>query len=139
MDQPGRLYRCSLRIGEEDTDALGHVNNIVYLRWVQEAAEAHWNELASAQIRENWFWVVLRHEIDYFRPVLPGERLIARTRVLNALGPRSDRLVEICREDESVIFASAKTTWCLMSRSTGRPVRIGNELRQLFGLSQPAS
>ena len=61
-------FEWQIQISPQDIDALGHVNNVVYLRWVQEVAEAHWNVLASPELQKELAWVVLRHEINYHRP-----------------------------------------------------------------------
>ena len=62
-----------------DVDELGHVNNTVYLRWVQEVATAHWQAVASAESQAAVVWVVMRHEIDYKAPALPGDEVLLRT------------------------------------------------------------
>ena len=54
----------TLSVMPGDIDEQDHVNNTVYLRWVQEVATAHWRAVASAQTQESIGWVVLRHEID---------------------------------------------------------------------------
>ena len=71
-----------------DIDENGHVNNVVYLRWVQEMAVAHWSSRIAPDQQALWAWVVLRHEIDYRRPLLPGEVAHARTWVGERRGPR---------------------------------------------------
>ena len=69
---PGEPDRHEIRIEvkESDIDMMGHVNNVVFLRWVQEAATAHWFAAASPADQEALLWVVLRHEIDYKHPAL---------------------------------------------------------------------
>lgn len=74
-----RVFVLPLQVVEADIDLMGHVNNIVYLRWVQEVATAHWNAAATEQQKTDYAWVVLRHEIDYKRPALLSEALEART------------------------------------------------------------
>ncbi|HEV8149859.1 MAG TPA: acyl-CoA thioesterase, partial [Gemmatimonadales bacterium] len=74
-----RSFELSITVRPADIDALGHVNNVVYLRWMQQAATAHWEQAASPAIRAQVGWVVIRHEIDYKAPAFVGEQLLART------------------------------------------------------------
>lgn len=117
-----------------DIDALGHVNNAVYVRWLQEAGTAHWHALATPQEQAGLIWVVVRHEIDYRKPCHLGEDLVAETWVDNPRGARFDRLVRILGAGETDVRAEARTTWVLMDRARMRPLRIPAELaRRFFG------
>jgi acyl-CoA thioester hydrolase len=128
---PINTFHLPLRITEDDIDELNHVNNVVYLRWVQDAAAAHWNELASDDIKSNLVWVVMRHEIDYFKSAIPGDEIEAVTWVGEHEGSRSIRYVQIFRRG-GVLLAQAKTTWCMLDAKTLRPKRIDEEiLKQL--------
>jgi acyl-CoA thioester hydrolase len=86
-----------LRIAVEpvDIDQLGNVNNVVNLRWVQDAAVAHWRVTAPALEQERLHWVVTRHEIDYRRPALAGDEIVARTWVDTASGKPTDVSAEV--------------------------------------------
>ena len=126
------VYYHSITVKQEDLDDLNHVNNVVYVQWVQDAAAAHWEKLATADIHQKYFWVVLRHEIDYTSAALLGDALDAATWVETAEGVKSDRTVEIRRKKDDKLLVKARTTWCLMSRTTQRPIRIGDDLRELF-------
>ena len=115
-----------------DIDELGHANNVVYLRWVQEIAEAHWNAMASAELRAKYAWVVLRHEIDYVSPVILNDGLIGATWVDLPDGARSTRHVEIFNQTTNKLSARAKTTWCLLSAATMRPKRVEKDITDIF-------
>lgn len=115
-----------------DIDVNGHVNNVVYLRWAQEIAIAHWIALAPAEEVERWAWIVLRHEVDYRRALKPGERAFARTWVADAPeGPRFDRFVRIDGPDGGMC-AQARTVWCLIDPESGRPKRVPEWMAQVF-------
>ena len=125
-------YELSIAVQAEDIDQLNHVNNVVYLRWVQEVAIAHWTAAASPEAQEALFWVVVPHEIDYKRPALPGDGIIARTWVGPA-GPRVfERNTEILRASDRALLARARTLWCPMDRRTGRPTTVSAEVRSAF-------
>jgi acyl-CoA thioester hydrolase len=129
-DRP--VYELPLVAEAGDIDELGHVNNIVYLRWVQEAAVAHWRTLAPAAAQAAVVWVVLRHEIDYSRPAMLGDELLARTWVGTAEGLSFERHTEIVRRRDARVLARARTLWCPVDIASGRPRRVGDDLRLLF-------
>jgi acyl-CoA thioester hydrolase len=117
----------------EDIDLLGHVSNLVYLRWVLEAATAHsvalgWG-LAEYQALGH-VWVVRRHELDYLGQVTLGQELIAETWVESWRAASCIRRTDLVREGQ--IVARAATTWAFMSISSGRPQRIPDHLREKF-------
>ena len=130
---PGRkVFSRAFAPGPQDIDENGHVNNVVYLRWVQETAIAHWDSLCPAEEQAKWAWIVLRHEVDYRRPLLPGETATARTWVAEtADGPRFDRFVRIDGPD-GVMCAQARTVWCLIQQPTGRPRRVPDWMVEMF-------
>ena len=106
-----------------DIDELGHVNNTVYLRWVQDVATAHWRSVARAEDVDRYIWVVTRHEIDYLRPTLVGETLTLTTWVGTPKGARFDRFVEISGADGKPRVRAA-TVWALIDRDSGRAIRV---------------
>jgi acyl-CoA thioester hydrolase len=122
------LFEMQISVSPQDIDNLGHVNNVVYLRWVQDVAEAHWNRLASAELQKNLAWVVLRHEINYHKPAFLNDKIIARTWVGETAGFRSVRHVEIFNAND-VLLVAACTTWCLIDPVTGRPKKITDEVK----------
>jgi len=113
-------------------DDNGHVNNVVYLAWAQELAIAHWRARAAAEDQARWGWVVLRHEVDYRRPLKLGEIALGRTWVGEAPeGPRYDRLVRIDRPD-GAMCAEVRTVWCLVDPQSGRPQRVPPRMVAMF-------
>jgi acyl-CoA thioester hydrolase len=130
-------YEIAVAIRAEDVDGDGgteHVNNITYLRWVQEVAIAHWQAVAPEDARRAIAWVVLRHEIDYLHPARPADTVRARTWVGAAKAIRFERHTEIVRQGDGVMLARARSIWCPVDSATGRPVRVPAELRPLFSV-----
>jgi acyl-CoA thioester hydrolase len=132
MDHGHAPFELPIEVLPEDIDLLDHVNNVVYLRWVQEAAIAHWTALASPEAQAELYWVVVRHEIDYRRPALPGDGIIARTWVGPAGARSFERNTEILRAGDRALLARARTLWCPMDRRTGRPATVSAEVRAAF-------
>ena len=124
-------FELPIAVAAPDIDELGHVNNVVYLRWVQDAAVAHWRALASPAQQADLAWVVIRHEIDYKRPARPDDRLIARTWVGPATRTTFERHTEILRERDRQLLARARTLWCPVDPRSGRPTQVAPDVRAL--------
>lgn len=125
-----------------DIDELGHVNNVVYVRWVQDVAIAHWRAAATPEQLAELAWVALRHEIDYKAPAMPDDQIVASTWVGEAEAVRFERFVEILRASDRKVLARSRTLWCPISRATGRITRVGDDVRRVFstaGRSAPGS
>ncbi len=115
-----------------DIDELGHVNNAAWVRWIQDLASAHWYAAAPPEHRDAFIWVVTRHEIDYLRAVKEGETVTGRTWVPHApRGARFDRHMEFTGADGKV-RVRAVTTWAVLDRTTGRPLRVPPEVATAF-------
>jgi len=125
-------FELAIAVDPGDIDRLGHVNNVTYLRWVQEAAVAHWSAAAPAADQARLLWVVVRHEIDYKQPAFAGDSIIARTWVGEATRVRFDRHTELLRGRDRALLARARTVWCPVDARTGRPVAVSPEVRSIF-------
>ena len=129
------VYELSLTVATADIDANGHVNNVVYLGWVQDIAVAHW----KAAIAQNAWpraaeitWVVRKHEIEYLRPAFATEELVARTWASPAGAATFERHTEIRRKVDRELLSRASSLWVVLDARSGRPRRIDAELRALF-------
>jgi acyl-CoA thioester hydrolase len=130
--KPRQVFQHPITVQPEDIDELNHVNNVVYLRYVQDAASAHWDSIAPFDFKTKYSWVVLRHEIDYKSPAVLGDKITAETWVSTCEGVRSERHVELYHATTRKLIAKAKTTWCLLDAETGRPRRIEDDIIDLF-------
>ena len=122
------VFEMTLTAAAEHIDELGHVNNAVWVQWIQQVAVAHWYSVASKEHDERYFWVVVRHEIDYLRPAHEGDTVTARTWIAEApQGARSERLMEFVGPDGKVCVR-AKTQWAIIDKALGRPIRVPPEV-----------
>ena len=117
-----------------DIDEQNHVNNTVYLRWVQDVATAHWRSVASPKAQETIGWVVLRHEIDYKGPATLGDEVVLRTWVGKATRLTFERFTEIRRNRDGRLLSQARTLCCPIDAQTGRPVRVSADVRAQFAI-----
>jgi acyl-CoA thioester hydrolase len=115
-----------------DIDEQNHVNNTVYLRWVQDIATAHWRAVASSKAQAAIGWVVLRHEIDYKGPATLGDEVVLCTWVGEATRLTFERFTEIRRKSDGRLLSQARTLWCPIDAQTGRPVRVSADVRAQF-------
>ena len=128
----GKPFTLSITPTHADIDELGHVNNAVWVRWIQDVSTAHWRSLASAEQQADYIWIVTRHEIDYRGNVGAGESVIART-WLDEMprGARFNRNVDFTNATGKIIV-SAKTAWALLDRASGRLLRIRADIIEPF-------
>lgn len=125
-------FELSITPTSGDIDELGHVNNAVWVRWLQDIAGAHWVARADPAHVEAYIWVVVRHEVDYLGNVRAGETVSARTWIPDPpRGARFDRHVEFTGPDGKV-KVRAKTTWAIVDKATGRILRVPKDVTARF-------
>ncbi len=132
MTSPIGVFEHIFRVSPEDIDGLGHVNNVVYLRYAQDAAVAHWYAVVDKEHRDRMVWVVRRHEIDYLKPALENDELVARTWVGIPSGATLERFIEIRRLRDGEMLASVRSIWVALDAKSLRPRRVTEQLRSFF-------
>jgi len=123
-------FSHSFRVSADDIDAQSHVNNVAYVKWIQDVAVAHWLSATTETQREKYIWVVLRHEIDYKKQAFENEEITVKTWVGEPTRITWERLTEITRGEN--LLVKARSVWCLIERQTSKPTRITSELKELF-------
>ncbi|WP_448659807.1 acyl-CoA thioesterase [Sphingomonas sp. CJ99] len=124
-------YSLTITATPDDIDELGHVNNAVWVRWIQDIATAHWRAVAPPEHQAAYVWVVTRHEIDYRGNVSAGESVTAETWVGEPKGARFDRHVRFTGADGKV-RVEARTTWALVDAASRRLLRVTPEIAAPF-------
>jgi len=127
-------HEIFISVKEDDIDMLGHVNNVVFLRWVQDAAVSHWLAAAAPADKEALLWVVLRHEIDYKHPAMLEDGIVAQTWVGTASRRAFERHTELLRASDRRLLARARTLWCPVNRRTGKPTDVSEDVRSRFSV-----
>jgi acyl-CoA thioester hydrolase len=125
-----QTYTHTITVEHNHLDDLRHVNNVVYLQWVQDIAKAHWFALAKQPFTDQHVWVVVRHELDYRKQAFLGDQIMATTYVESFNGPFSIRCVEFTKNDE--LLVKTRSNWCLLDVATQKPKRVPDEIVQLF-------
>ncbi len=129
-------YILPIEIRPEDIDGLGHVNNVVYVRWIQDVAVAHWRALATPEEQAAIVWVVVRHEIDYKRGARLGDAVVAETWIGGSDRTSFERHTEILRATDRKLLVRARTLWCPIEPETGKPKRVPAELRARWSVGE---
>jgi len=116
----------------EDIDIYGHVNNAVWVRWMEDVATAHWNLIAPREHQDAYAWFVTRHEIDYRGNIREGETCEATTEIGKApSGARFERRTTF-RDGSGKLLVSAVNNWAMIDRTTGRITRVPREVAAQF-------
>ncbi len=126
-------FRLDFTATAEDIDELGHVNNARWVAWLERLSVAHWEAMTDAATQARWFWVIRRHEIDYRGNIGVGKTADGVTWV-DPAGPQGatwDRLARFTSDGRTCV--EARTTWAVIDRTRGRPVRVPGELVAVFG------
>lgn len=127
------IFTQRFPVDAADIDELGHVNNIVYLRYAQDIAIAHWRARASEEMVAGFVWVVMRHEVDYRAALMLGDEVEVRTQVDDAArGPAWMRFVDIYKVGADKPAAQIKSNWCLLDAHTRRIKRVPPDLIARF-------
>jgi acyl-CoA thioester hydrolase len=134
MSQAPEPFELPIAVEPADIDQIGHVNNVTYLRWVQEVAVAHWQAVAPAAEQQKLLWVVVRHEIDYREAAYLGDGIIARTWVGTASRVTFERFTELLRARDRRVLAKARTFWCPLDARTGKPTGVSQVVRACFSM-----
>ena len=119
-----------LAIAPGDIDFMGHVNNSVYLKWVQEAVIAYWRQVAPAEAVARHLWVALKHEITYRRPAFLDDVVVASVVAEGVQGARAFFSTMIVRGEE--VLAEVKSAWCCLDAATQRPARLARDVVRRF-------
>lgn len=124
------MYQHSIRILPADIDFMGHVNNAVYLKWVQDAVISYWQKVAPSEAVARHLWVALKHEITYRAPAFLEDTILADVVATGVQGSRAFFTTLIQRGD--TILAEVQSSWCCLDTATRRPARIAKDLAARF-------
>ncbi len=130
------VFRRGRIVAPGDIDFLGHVNNVVWLRYVVELAKAHAGSLDAGRRIEHEqgaLWIVRRHELDYHANAGSGDEIAEETWVESMRGARSIRASRFTRPADGARLVTARTQWAFVDAATLRPRRIPAELSRLYG------
>ncbi|NNC47001.1 MAG: acyl-CoA thioesterase [Sphingomonas sp.] len=123
-------FHHQIGIRPDDIDFMGHVNNSVYLKWVQDAVVDYWTKIAPPDAVAKHLWVALKHEISYRRPAFLDDKVVADVIAERVQGARAIFTTVIKRGED--VIAEVKSTWCCLDSATQRPVRLAKDIVKRF-------
>ena len=127
---PESIYRHVFTVPDAALDENGHVNNVVYVQWMQDVAVRHFRASGGAQAMHGAgaTWVARSHHIEYLKPVYAGDDVIALTWVENLRRVRSLRCYQFRRQSDDVLLAKGETDWVFVNIATGRPQAVAEDI-----------
>jgi acyl-CoA thioester hydrolase len=124
------MFRHTIAIGPGDIDHMGHVNNAVYLTWVQDAVVQYWEKVAPAEAVARHLWVALKHEITYRKPTFLDDVVVADVLAQQVRGARAFFTTVLRRGEE--VLAEVTSCWCCLDAATLRPARLAQDVADRF-------
>ena len=130
------IYQFDIVVTPDVVDENGHVNNVVYVQWLQDAALHHAQSTGciAATAALGASWVVRTHHVEYLAPAFAGDTLTMLTWVANFHKVRSLRKYKIIRTNDQTIVARAETDWVFVNAKTGRPLTIPDDIKDTLPL-----
>ena len=130
MVRPAHKFRHPIAIEPTDIDHMGHVNNAVYLKWVQEAVVDYWSSVAPPGAVAQHLWVALKHEITFLKPTFLQDNVVAEVIAEKVEGARALFHTVLRRGDE--VLSEISSTWCCLDAVTKRPARLARDIAARF-------
>ncbi len=130
------IFVDQIIIQESALDENGHVNNVMYVQWMQDIARKHYDFIGGTAPTQNLgaTWVVREHKIEYFLPAFAKEEIEVQTWVENIRRVRSLRNYRFFRTSDGKLLVEGETDWVFVDANTGQPRRIPEEIRTVFSL-----
>ena len=125
-------YKKTIIVLREHLDAINHVNNVVYVQWMQDIAVEHWNSVATDTLKQELLWMIKRHEVDYFNQAFLGDELTMETWTGDFTNVTWKRHYQIVRPADNKKIISASSVWIPFERKTQRPRRVDDTLIMMF-------
>jgi acyl-CoA thioester hydrolase len=131
------VHRFQFVVPESAVDRNRHVNNVVYLQWMQDAAIQHSKTCGGTQLTRalGATWVVRTHHVEYLSPAFAGDEIVVVTWVANFRKVRSLRRYKVIRVKDRKVLAQGETDWVFVDAHSGRPRAIPREIADCFGVS----
>ncbi len=127
------VYTKTIRIPEDTMDENGHVNNVVYVQWMQDIAVEHYTFIGGIQAQgTDATWVIREHKIEYLLPAFANEEIEIRTWVENVRRVRSLRKYEFVRKTDGKLLVKGETDWVFVDAKTGSPRAVPDEVLRIF-------
>lgn len=130
-------YSKTVTVTRDVVDGNGHVNNVVYVQWMQDIAVEHYASIGGIEAQgPDATWVIREHRVEYFLPAFEGEEVEVRTWVENIRRVRSLRKYEFVRRSDKRVLVRGETDWVFVDLKTGAPRAVPEKVTKVFELSR---
>jgi acyl-CoA thioester hydrolase len=129
------MYSKIIKIPKTAIDENGHVNNVMYVQWMQDIAVEHYASIGGIEAQgSESTWVVREHKVEYFLPAFIDEEIEIRTWVENIRRVRSLRKYEFIRKSDDKVLVKGETDWVFVDVKTGMPKAVSEAVQKIFEL-----
>jgi len=134
---PAAIHRHVFTVSTSDLDVNGHVNNVVYVQWMQDVAILHFDAVGGSEVMRasNAIWVARSHKIEYLKPAFAGDEALALTWVADYRRVRSLRRYRFLRKHDKSLLAEGETDWIFVDAVSGRPKSIPDEIQSILPIA----
>lgn len=132
MELKNSKFSTIIKVESQHLDDVNHVNNVIYVQWMQDIASQHWEAFASDKLKQEVLWMIKRHEVDYYNQAFLGDELHMTTWTGEHTNVTWKRHYEIIRPADNKKIIIAASVWIPLERKTQRPRRIDDELINMF-------
>ena len=129
---PSSIFSYTFTVPESAIDEYGHVNNVIYVQWMQDAAVRHPESIPEYKQPENTGWFAREHRIEYLAPAFAGEEIEVRTWIAEAKRSRAQRKYEFIRKADGKVIVRGETQWIFVDLTSGRPIPITADILHLL-------
>ena len=126
------IFTYSFIVPQSAIDEYGHVNNVIYVQWMQDAAIRHSEAIVGYKPVENTGWFAREHRIEYLAPAYLGEEIEVSTWLAEVKRARVHRRYEFIRKEDGKVISKGETIWIYVNLKTGRPIPIPDKALVLF-------
>ena len=127
-----KTFEKTLTVASKDLDELDHVNNVRYVQWIQDISKEHWQTCAPNDMQSDVVWVVMNHHISYKGSAVLNDPIKIHTHIQESRGATCIRVVEMHHGITNQLLLRSKTEWCLLNADSLRPIRISEEIKEVF-------
>ncbi len=132
MSSIPKKFSINIQVQQPHLDAVSHVNNVVYIQWMQDIASMHWHAIATPELKNKFVWMIRRHEVDYHNQAFLNDNLLIRTWTGEYTNVTWKRHYEITRPADNKKIISAVSLWIPVDVETQKPQRVDEAMVSLF-------
>ena len=117
-------FQKTIKVENDVIDHFNHVNNLAYIKWVLKISKDHWKTITSKSVREEFGWMIMKHELIYKNQAKLGDKLIIKTWIDEFSTATCVRKTQIINAETKTVFFESKAKWCFVNLKSRKPSRL---------------